>query len=62
MLYGYDDVVNSPEVIIVEGEMDKLSLEEAGFQNVVSVPDGAPARVKARCSQSHVPVNGGQRM
>lgn len=46
VLYGYDDVVNAPEVIIVEGEMDKLSLEEAGFRNVVSVPDGAPARVK----------------
>ncbi len=26
--------------------MDKLALEEAGFTNVVSVPDGAPARVK----------------
>jgi len=28
------------------GEMDKLALEEAGFMNVVSVPDGAPAKVK----------------
>ena len=28
------------------GEIDKLSLEEAGFRNVVSVPDGAPAKVK----------------
>ena len=28
------------------GEMDKLALEEAGFSNVVSVPDGAPAKVK----------------
>ena len=26
--------------------MDKLALEEAGFLNVVSVPDGAPAKVK----------------
>ena len=26
--------------------MDKLALEEAGFRNVVSVPDGAPAKVK----------------
>jgi twinkle protein len=34
------------DVIIVEGEMDKLSLEEAGFRRVVSVPDGAVARVK----------------
>ena len=29
----------------VEGEMDKLAMEEAGFRNCVSVPDGAPSRV-----------------
>ncbi|GER41548.1 nucleic acid binding protein [Striga asiatica] len=29
----------------VEGEMDKLSMEEAGFRNCVSVPDGAPSKV-----------------
>ena len=47
VLYGLDDVdVDLGEIIIVEGEMDKLALEEAGFRNVVSVPDGAPARVK----------------
>jgi len=28
------------ELIIVEGEMDVLALHEAGFTNVVSVPDG----------------------
>ena len=33
-------------LIIVEGELDALSLREAGFHNVLSVPDGAPARVK----------------
>lgn len=37
MLYGLDDIAGCSEVIIVEGEMDKLSLEEAGFRNVVSV-------------------------
>ena len=46
ILYGLDDVASQAEVIIVEGEMDKLALEQAGFKNVVSVPDGAPARVK----------------
>lgn len=46
ILYGLDDVATQPEIIIVEGEMDKLALEQAGFKNVVSVPDGAPARVK----------------
>lgn len=25
--------------------MDKLAMEEAGFRNCVSVPDGAPAKV-----------------
>ena len=44
-LYGYDDIKGRREIIIVEGEMDKLAMEVAGFQNVASVPDGAPARV-----------------
>lgn len=46
ILYGLDDVAGQSEIVIVEGEMDKLALEEAGMKNVVSVPDGAPARVK----------------
>jgi twinkle protein len=47
ILYGLDDIANTKTAIIVEGECDKLALEEAGFCNVVSVPDGAPARIKA---------------
>lgn len=43
ILYGYDDIKDARVIIIVEGEIDKLSLEEAGYTNVVSVPDGAPA-------------------
>ncbi|EFN55118.1 hypothetical protein CHLNCDRAFT_31176, partial [Chlorella variabilis] len=46
VLFGLDDVVGQSDIVVVEGEMDKLALEEAGFTNVVSVPDGAPARVK----------------
>lgn len=42
-LYGLDDIDNNAALIWVEGEMDKLSLFEAGYQNCVSVPDGAPA-------------------
>jgi hypothetical protein len=34
----------SDTAIIVEGEVDALSLLEAGIDNVVSVPDGAPAK------------------
>lgn len=32
-------------LVIVEGEMDKLSLDEAGVLFGLSVPDGAPAQV-----------------
>ena len=42
LLYGLDDL-NKSLTIIVEGEMDKLSLEEAGYPNCISVPDGAPS-------------------
>lgn len=40
ILYGLNDV--GTQTIIVEGEMDKLSAEVAGYVNCVSVPDGAP--------------------
>jgi len=42
IFYGLDDIQDCNEVYIVEGEMDKLSLEEVGITNCVSVPDGAP--------------------
>lgn len=42
ILYGMDDVTGDT-IIFVEGEIDKLSIEVAGFLNCVSVPDGAPS-------------------
>ncbi|KAM7276644.1 hypothetical protein ACFE04_018510 [Oxalis oulophora] len=48
IFYGLDDIEGESEIIIVEGEMDKLSMEEAGFLNCVSVPDGAPASVNPK--------------
>ena len=42
IFYGYDDIDNEI-TIITEGEIDKLSMETAGFINSVSVPDGAPS-------------------
>ncbi len=42
LLYGLDDIKEADTVIWVEGEMDKLSVEVAGFKNCVSVPNGAP--------------------
>jgi len=38
-LYGYDDI--GDVLIWVEGELDKLSVEAAGFKSCVSVPNGA---------------------
>ncbi|KAA3489453.1 twinkle-like protein, chloroplastic/mitochondrial-like isoform X1 [Gossypium australe] len=52
ILYGLDDIEDASDIIIVEGEMDKLAMEEAGFRNCVSVPDGAPPSV----SEKEVPA------
>jgi twinkle protein len=41
ILYGLNDI--AAHCVIVEGEMDKLSVEVAGITACVSVPDGAPA-------------------
>jgi twinkle protein len=41
VLYNIDSLKGVAEAIIVEGEMDALSYIEAGFDNVVSVPNGA---------------------
>lgn len=42
VLYGLNDI--DPELcVIVEGEIDKLSVETAGVRSCVSVPDGAPS-------------------
>lgn len=43
ILYGLDDIAEGKPLIWVEGEADKLALETAGYLNVVSVPNGAPA-------------------
>lgn len=42
VLYRQDSIT-SDSVVIVEGEIDALSLVQAGYSSVVSVPDGAPA-------------------
>ncbi|KAL2970253.1 hypothetical protein AAZX31_15G128600 [Glycine max] len=48
IFYGLDDIVGHSDIIIVEGEMDKLAMEEAGFLNCVSVPDGAPPSISSK--------------
>ena len=46
IIYNYDNVYQSKEVIFVEGELDVLSLYEVGFKNVTSLPDGAGKEAK----------------
>jgi twinkle protein len=44
IFYGLDGIgANDNILIITEGEIDKLSFDEAGYPFSVSVPDGAPA-------------------
>ena len=45
VFYGLDNLPDDHEdLIICEGEIDVLSLNEIGYWNVLSVPDGAPAK------------------
>lgn len=41
IFYNLDGIKDQEECFIVEGEIDALSLIEAGYHNVVSVPNGA---------------------
>jgi twinkle protein len=43
ILYGLDDIDGAETICIVEGEMDKLSIDTVQAHPTVSVPDGAPA-------------------
>jgi len=43
--FGIDQVDPEKPIVIVEGEIDALSAIEAGVENVVSVPSGAPMKV-----------------
>ncbi|GER36806.1 nucleic acid binding protein [Striga asiatica] len=52
IFYGLDDIKEESNIIIVDGEMNKLSMEEAGFRNCVSVPFGAPSKVSNKALPS----------
>lgn len=43
VLYNLDACANSETLVIVEGEIDALSVHHAGVPYVVSVPNGAPS-------------------
>lgn len=42
IFYRINEILFEEEVIITEGEIDALSYVEAGFNNAISVPSGAP--------------------
>ncbi|MBU8540212.1 toprim domain-containing protein [Falsiroseomonas tokyonensis] len=46
-LFNVDAITSDDEVIFVEGEMDVLALHEAGFRQVVSMPDGTDNKLLA---------------
>lgn len=43
--FGIDHIDQTQGVVIVEGEIDALTLMECGVRNVLSVPSGAPMKV-----------------
>lgn len=43
--FGLDNIIPDRPIVIVEGEIDALTLHEAGIDNVLSVPGGAPVKV-----------------
>jgi len=43
--FNIDNVIPGKPIIIVEGEIDALTLMEAGVENAISVPGGAPVKV-----------------
>ncbi|KAI3739387.1 hypothetical protein L2E82_29791 [Cichorium intybus] len=54
ILYGLDGIKEGNDIVIVEGEIDKLSMEEAGIMNCVSVPDGAPQQVSTKSKKQEI--------
>ncbi len=54
--YNIDAVGDETTVIIAEGEMDVLSLLEAEYEAVISLPDGAPATADAKGERRYEPL------
>lgn len=46
IFYNQDALLNYEEIIIVEGEIDALSFIECGYDNVISVPNGANLKLE----------------
>ncbi len=54
--YNIDAVGDATTVIIAEGEMDVLSLLEAGYEAVISLVDGAPPTADAKGEGRYEPL------
>lgn len=46
IFYNQDALLNNEDIIIVEGEIDALSFIECGYDNVISVPNGANVKLE----------------
>ena len=46
IFYNQDALLNNDSIIIVEGEIDALSFIQCGYDNVVSVPNGANVKME----------------
>ena len=55
--FGMNDLDGFETAIVVEGELDKLALAEAGVRNVISVPDGAPQKLKDNLPEAEDDTN-----
>jgi twinkle protein len=54
IFYNQDCILKFESIIIVEGEIDCLSIYEAGFKNVISVPNGANKNLQYLDSYYHL--------
>lgn len=59
IFWNIDCLKTNSEVIIVEGEMDALTFVEAGWDNVISVPNGANKNLEYldNCIELFAPIN-----
>ena len=54
--FNIDAVGGATTVIIAEGEIDVLSLLEAGVEEAITLPDGAPAKPNAKGERRYEPL------
>lgn len=53
--YNADSIAAGEDLLIAEGEVDVLSLAQAGFEHVVSLPNGAPSNPQEESDKRYEP-------